>query len=52
MTHGKHLPPRFLEDNDVTAGKSATQILSLNLACTFLLTNFLITSLYNFWVST
>ena len=32
MAHNKHLIFRFLEDNDSVSGKSAAQLLSLNLA--------------------
>ena len=49
MTHNKYLTPRYLEDNDLDSTKSDTQILSLNLAETFLLLNFLITGLCNSW---
>ena len=37
ITHNKYLAFRFLEDNDPISAKSAAQILSLNLAKTFLL---------------
>ena len=43
MAHNKYLTFLFFEDNDSISAKSAAQILSLNLACTFLLLNFLIT---------
>ena len=45
MTHNKYLTFLFFEDNDPISAKSAAQILSLNLAYTFLLLNFLITGL-------
>ena len=41
MTRNKYLTPYFLEDNDPISAKSTSQILSLNLAHTFLLFNFL-----------
>ena len=41
----------FFEDNDPIWSKSATQLLSLNLAQTFLVLNFLITDLCNFSAS-
>ena len=47
MTHNKYLTFLFLEDNDSISAKSAAQILSLNLAYTFLLLNFLIAGLRN-----
>ena len=47
MTHNKYLTFLFLEDNDSISAKSAAQILSLNLAYTFLLLNFLIADLRN-----
>ena len=47
MTHNEYLTFLFLEDNDSISAKSAAQILSLNLAYTFLLFDFLITGLCN-----
>ena len=47
MTHNEYLTFLFLEDNDSISAKSAAQILSLNLAYTFLLLDFLITGLCN-----
>ena len=47
MTHNKYLTFLFFEDNDSISAESAAQILSLNLAYTFLLFNFLITDLCN-----
>ena len=47
MTHNKYLTFRFLEDNDPISPKSAAQVLSLNLAKTFLHLNFLFFGLYN-----
>ena len=48
MTYSnKYFTVLFFEDNDSIAAKSASQILSLNLAYTFLLLNFLITGLCN-----
>ena len=47
MPHNKYLTFLFLEDNDPISGKSAVPLLSLNLAYTFLLFNFLITVLCN-----
>ena len=47
MTHNKYLTFLFLEHNDPISAKSAAQILSLNLASTFLLLNFLVTGLCN-----
>ena len=45
---------RLKEDNEPISAKSAAQILSLNLLLseTFLLSNFLITSLCNSWANT
>ena len=45
MTHNNYLTFLSFEDNDPISAKSAAQILSLNLSYTFLLLNFLITSL-------
>ena len=47
MTHNKCLTFLFLEDNDSISARYAAQILSLNLAYTFLLLNFLTTGLCN-----
>ena len=47
MTKYKYLTFLLLEDNDAISAKSAAQIFSLNLAWTFLLLDFLITSLSN-----
>ena len=47
MAHNKYLILRLEEDNESLSAKSAAQILSLNLAQTFLLLNFLITGLCN-----
>ena len=47
MTHNKYLTFLVFEDNDSISAKFAAQILSLNLADTFLLLNFLITGLCN-----
>ena len=47
MTHNKCIKLLFFEDNDSISAKSDAQILSLNLAYTFLLLSFLITSLFN-----
>ena len=47
MTHNSK-NSSFLEDNESISAKSATQILSLYLALTFLLLSFLITGLCNF----
>ena len=47
MTNNKYLTYLFFEDNDSISAKSEAQILSLNLAYTFLLLNFLITGLCN-----
>ena len=47
MSHNKYLTFLFLEDNYPILAKSAAQILSLNLAKTFFLLNFLITGLSN-----
>ena len=47
MTKNKYLTFLFLEDSDSISAKSAVQILSLNLACTFRLLNFLVTGLCN-----
>ena len=44
ITHVKYLTTRFLEDNDTISAKSIAQILSLNLAYTFLFLNF-----FNHW---
>ena len=41
ITYNKYLTPLFLEDNDLISAKFTTQILSLNVAKTFLLLNFL-----------
>ena len=42
MTHNKYLTFLFFEENDSISAKSAAKILSLNLAYTFSLLNFLI----------
>ena len=47
LTHNKYLTILFLEDNDSISAKYAAQILSLNLAQTFLHLNFLVTGLYS-----
>ena len=47
MSHNKYLTFLFFEDNDHISAKSAAQILSLNLAKTFLVWNFLIIGLCN-----
>ena len=47
ITYNKYLTFLFFEDNDSISAKSAAQILSLNLAYTFILLNFLITGLCN-----
>ena len=47
MTHNEYLTFLFLEDNDSISAKSAAQILSSNLAYTFLLLDFLITGFCN-----
>ena len=47
ITHNKRLTFQYLEDNDPVSAKSAVQILSLNLAYTLLLLNFLIICLCN-----
>ena len=47
MTY-KYVTFRFFKDNDSISAKSAAQILSLNLAWTFLLLNFLITGLCDY----
>ena len=47
MIHNKYLTFLFLEHNDLISAKSAAQIISLNLASTFLLLNFLVTGLCN-----
>ena len=47
MTHNKYLIFLFFEDNGSISVKSAAQILSLKLAYTSLLLNFLVTGLYN-----
>ena len=51
MTQNKYLTFLFLEYNNSILAKSAAQILSSNLAYTFLLLNFLVTGLYNFLAS-
>ena len=48
MTHNKYLSFLLFEDNDSISAKPAVQILSLNLAYTFLHLNFLIIGLCNF----
>ena len=45
--HNKYLRVSLFEDNRPISAESANQILSLNLAKTFLLLNFLITGLCN-----
>ena len=40
IKHNKYLKPRLKEDNGTISAKSADQILSLNLAHTFLYLNF------------
>ena len=47
MAHNEYLIFLFLEDNDPISTKSVAQILSLNLAKSFLLLNFLVTGLCN-----
>ena len=47
MIHNKYLTLLFFVENDSISAKSAAQMLSLNLAQTFLLLNFLITGLWN-----
>ena len=47
MAHNKYLKTQFLEDSNLISAKYSAQILSLNLAYTFLLLIFLITGLRN-----
>ena len=47
MTQNKYLTPKYLKYYDAISAKSPAQMLSLNLAYTFLLLNFLITGLCN-----
>ena len=47
MAHNKYLMLLLFEESDSISAKSAAQILSLNLAYTFLLLNYLITCLCN-----
>ena len=47
MIHNKYLTLLFFVENDSISAKSAAQMLTLNLAQTFLLLNFLITGLWN-----
>ena len=51
MAHNIYLTFLFIKGNDSISAKSAAQILSLNLAYTFLFLNFLITGLCNSSVS-
>ena len=51
MTHNKYLTFLFLEDNDPISARTAAQMLSLNLADTFLILSFLFTPLSNSSVS-
>ena len=51
MIHNRYLTLWFSEDNDSISSKFGAQILSLNLAKTFALLNFLITDLYNYSAS-
>ena len=47
VTHNKYLTLLFFEDNDSISAKSAAKILSLNVAYTFVFSNFLISDLCN-----
>ena len=47
MAHNKYLMLLLFEESDSISAKSAAQILSLNLAYTFLLLNYLIACLCN-----